>query len=151
MSPEQLRSLRETRGLTREQLATELGDCTASTVNKWERGMHEIPAWVEEKMLSNVQINFPLKDLHQLLDFSRESGESFEDFLSIAVREYIVKHRSKPQPQAANSGPVKTAASPSNITPLPVQHIAADAAGNDDDLQARQKNVYSSGQKQKKG
>jgi hypothetical protein len=57
----------------------------------------------------------------------------------------------KPQPQAANSGPVKTAASPSNITPLPAQHTAADVAGNDDDIQARQKIVYSSGQKKKKG
>ena len=151
MSPEQLRSLREGRGLTREQLATELGDCTASTINKWERGMHQIPSWVEEKMLSNVQIHFPLKDLHALLDFSRESGESFEDFLSEAVREFIARHRLKPQPQSVKSGPVKTAALPSNIMPLLPQHITADVAGNDDDLPARQKTVYSSGLKKKKG
>jgi transcriptional regulator with XRE-family HTH domain len=151
MTGDQLKALREARNLTREQLATALGDCSQSTINKWERNINPVPDWVAEKMLSNVQIHFPLKDLHALLDFSRESGESFEDFLSAAVREFITRHRSKPQAQAPNLGSVKTADSPSNITPLPAQHIAADVAGNDDDLQTRQKIVYSSGQKKKKG
>lgn len=57
----------------------------------------------------------------------------------------------KPQPQSVKSGPVKTADLPSNIMPLLPQHIAADVAGNDDDLPARQKTVYSSGLKKKKG
>lgn len=128
MSPEQLRCLREGRGLTREQLATELGDCTASTVNKWERGMHEIPSWVEEKMLSNVQIHFPLKDLHALLDYSRESGESFEDFLSAAVHEFIAKHRSKQPAPTVKAGPTKPT-SPSNI-----HHLAADQDADTSDI-----------------
>jgi len=82
--------------------------------------------------------------LKAALQFYEETG-------SISLPLYISDKNSKPQPQAAKSGPVKTAASPSNITPLPEQHIAADVAGNDDNLQARQKIVYSSGQKKKKG
>ncbi len=120
MSPEQLRSLREARGLTREQLAAQLGDCTASTINKWERGMHEIPGWVAEKMLTNVKLDFPLTDLHALLDFARESGESFETFLSSAVREYLARHRSK---QPAPS-PVKTGA----VYPFPQDEPALQVA-----------------------
>lgn len=98
MSPEQLRSLREARGLTREQLAAELGDTSASTVNKWERGMHDIPAWVEKHMLSNVHIQFPLTELHQLMDFARESQESFEAFLSTAISEFLTNRRAKQEP-----------------------------------------------------
>ena len=50
MTPDQLRFLREQRGLTREQLAAYLGDCTASTVNKWERGGRPIPRYIELAM-----------------------------------------------------------------------------------------------------
>lgn len=106
MTPEQLRTLRESRGLTRDELATELGGCTAQAIVKWERGERPIPSWVEEKMLSNVQIRFPLTDLHALLDYARESGESFETFLSTAVREYLARHRSK----SPGPSPVKTGA-----------------------------------------
>lgn len=55
------------------------------------------------------------------------------------------------KPQAAKAGLVKPADLPCNIMPLLPQHIAADVAGNDDDLPARQKTVYSSGLKKKKG
>ena len=108
MSPEQLRSLREARGLTREQLAAELGDCTASTVNKWERGMHDIPGWVEDKMLSSVRVTFPLDELHELLDLARSEDLSFEDLLAEAIRELVKARRSRPKAPAPY--PVKTGA-----------------------------------------
>lgn len=111
MTPETLRKLRETRGLTREELAAEL-KCSASAIVQWEGNKRTIPDWVEEKMLSNVQVKFPISDLHSLLDFARESGESFEDFLSSAVREYISRHR---LPKPAAPSPVKTG----SIYPFP--------------------------------
>lgn len=102
-----MKALREARNLTREQLAAELGDCSASTINKWERNINPVPAWVEEKILSNVQIKFPMSDLHALLDYARESGESFETFLSTAVREYLARNRSKQSaPTAVKAGAV---------------------------------------------
>lgn len=104
MTSDQLRSLREARGQTREELASFLGDCSPSTVNKWERGINPVPSWVEEKMLSNVRVEFPLSDLHALLDYARESDESFEDFISAAVREFLANRRSKPQAPTVING-----------------------------------------------
>lgn len=122
MTPETLRTLRESRGLTREELAIEL-KCSASAIVQWEGGKRSIPDWVEEKMLSTVQVQLPLSDLHSLLDYARESGESFETFLSTAVREYIARHRSK---QLAPS-PVKTGAVYSFPTDETGLKIAEDA------------------------
>jgi transcriptional regulator with XRE-family HTH domain len=108
MTPEQLRTLRESRGLTRDELATELGGCTAQAIVKWERGERPIPAWVEEKMLSNVKVTFPLTDLHELLDLAREENISFEDLLSEAIQELVKTRRSRPKAPAPY--PVKTGA-----------------------------------------
>jgi transcriptional regulator with XRE-family HTH domain len=122
MTPEYLRDLRESRGLTRDELATELG-CSASAIVQWELNKRAIPAWVEEKMLSNVEIKFPISDLHTLLDYARESGESFETFLSTAVREYLANHRSK---QVAPS-PVTTGAVYQFPSDDPTLKVAEDA------------------------
>lgn len=144
MTGDQLKALREARNLTREQLATALGDCSQSTINKWERNINPVPDWVEEKMLSNVQIHFPLTDLHALLDYSRESGESFEDFLSAAVREFIANHRSKHPAPTVKAGPTKPT-SPSNI-----HHLAADQDADNADLSPPVRVRYPSGKTQAK-
>jgi len=148
MTGDQLKALREARNLTREQLATALGDCSQSTINKWERNINPVPDWVEEKMLSNVQIHFPLNDLHALLDYSRESGESFEDFLSAAVREYIANHRSKSQPQTVNAGPTHPT-KPFNM-PQISQQIAADQDDDTKDISPPVRVRYPSGKTQSK-
>lgn len=94
MTGEQLRSLREARGLTRQQLADFLGDCSHSTVNKWERDISPVPEWVAEKMLREVNITLPLADLHLLLNEAISRDVSFPQILSEAIRDYIAK-RSK--------------------------------------------------------
>ena len=101
MTPESLRELRETRGLTREELATELG-CSASAIVQWELDKRSIPAWVEDKMLSNVKVTFPLTDLHELLDLAREEKMSFEDLLSQAIRELVAKRRKRSEIHGLN-------------------------------------------------
>jgi transcriptional regulator with XRE-family HTH domain len=98
MTPEQLRQLRDSRGLTREQLAKELSDCSASTINKWERGINPIPAWVEEKMLRNVPLTLPIEDLQALMDLARESGQDFSAVLGQALRDYLKTTKPKPKP-----------------------------------------------------
>lgn len=108
MTGEQLKALRDGRSMTREQLAAELGDCSPSTINKWERNINPVPEWVAEKMLSSVRISFPLTDLHELLDLAREEGISFEDLLSQAIQDLIEVRRSRPKAQAPY--PVKTGA-----------------------------------------
>ncbi len=65
-------------------------------------------------MLSNVKVEMPLSDLHALLDYARESEESFEDFLSAAVREFLANRRSKQQPLTVTSG-----GQPASIVPMP--------------------------------
>lgn len=135
MTPEQLRHLRESRGLTREQLADELKDCSASTVNKWERGMHAIPSWVEEKMLRKVPLEMPIDEIHALLNRAQEDGITFPELLARAIRSYLSTESAQPKPSAPTvkpgatptpTQPAQAAASPSNITRLPAQHIAAE-------------------------
>lgn len=79
--------------MTREELADWLGDTSASTVNKWERDMHEIPNWVADKLLAAVEITLPLNELHELLDLARHRGVSFTEVLSSALRNYIASER----------------------------------------------------------
>lgn len=151
MTGDQLKALRDARGFTREQLAAELGDCSASTINKWERNINPVPGWVEDKMLSNVKIAFPLKYLHQLLDLAREEGISFKQLLSEAISDRLASRREKSQPHPVKSGPTaKAAASPSTIISMPPQHIAADAPADNSDLPQAQKVSYGSGKSRKK-
>lgn len=95
MTKEQLRFLRDQRGLTREQLAAELGDCTASTINKWERGMHAIPEWVADKMLRKMPITFSIEELAEMYDLCRREHFSFSEMIQEAVKDLIQKHRPK--------------------------------------------------------
>lgn len=93
MTGDQLKELRTGRGLTRAQLAVELGDCSPSTINKWERGINPVPNWVEEKLLRDTKFELPMEDLHVLLDYARELGLSFEEVMAKAVREYLAARR----------------------------------------------------------
>jgi transcriptional regulator with XRE-family HTH domain len=86
MTGQQLRELRDSRNLTREQLAEQLGGCTAQAIVKWERDERPIPAWVEDKMFRSVQISLPLEELHELLDLARAENLSFEQLLAESLR-----------------------------------------------------------------
>lgn len=154
MSPEQLRLLRESRGMTREALATELGDCSASTINKWERGMHDIPQWVEEKMLRSTTVKFPLSELHELLDLAREEKIDFGDLLSEGIKLVMEKRRLKssaPSPVKTGATPATPAATASNISKMPAQHfLAADDSAATEELPPPKKVSYGSGKKRAK-
>jgi transcriptional regulator with XRE-family HTH domain len=131
MTGDQLKELRTGRGFTRAQLAEELGDCSPSTINKWERGINPVPNWVEEKLLRDTKFELPMEDLHVLLDYAREQGLSFEQVMAKAVREYL----------AARRPPL-----PGKVVPIPTQEPIARAAedqtpygtggGNDDSAPA---------------
>lgn len=95
MTPQQFRFLREQMNLTREELAARLGDCTASTVNKWERDMHAIPQWAAEKMWRQLPIQFNADDLSELVELARETNQSFMDLLNQAARHLITQHRAR--------------------------------------------------------
>lgn len=116
MTPEQLRFLREQRGLTREQLAAFLGDCSASTVNKWERGMHEIPSWVADKMFSKLPITFTVQELAEMYEICRQESCTMSELIQESVRDLINKHKA-----------AKTA-STQNITHFPAQQPSSSAA-----------------------
>jgi len=74
-------------------MAEELGDCSPSTINKWERGINPVPNWVEEKLLRTTKFDLPIEDLHVLLDYARENGSNFEEIMAIAVREYLTARK----------------------------------------------------------
>lgn len=150
MKPQQLESLRKSRGLTREQLAAELGGCTAQAIVKWERGERAIPAWVEEKMMRCIPVTLPLDELHLLLTEAQASGLAAETIIAEALRLWLHTHRklkasftSHGNPDLVDSGACSTHPSvpsavftshfPNNepplgtatIVPLPPQHVAA--------------------------
>lgn len=91
-----MRQIRESRGLTRDELAAELTGCTASAVNKWERNLSPVPGWVEEKLFRTVKLELPLDELHALLDLAREEGKSFLGILGQAVHEYLAARATQP-------------------------------------------------------
>ncbi|MCG3206299.1 MAG: hypothetical protein KCHDKBKB_03033 [Elusimicrobia bacterium] len=93
MTKEQLESLRKSRGLTREQLAADLGGCTAQAIVKWERGERAIPAWVEEKMMRAIPVTLPLDELHLLLDEAQASGLSADQIIAEAIRLWLKTKR----------------------------------------------------------
>lgn len=93
MTGQQLRSIREARGETREAFAAFLGDCSASTVNKWERDLSPVPAWVAEKAISKLTINLPIDDLQELIDYARAEDVDFIHVLGDAIRELLARRK----------------------------------------------------------
>ena len=93
MTPEQLRYLRDERGLTREALAYELGDCTASTINKWERGINPVPAWVADKMFAKMPVSFTIQELAEMYDLCREEALNMSELIQEAVRMRLEQRR----------------------------------------------------------
>ena len=89
LTGEQLRSLRISRDLTREELADFLGGCSASGVVKWESGISPVPEWVAEKMLRAVPIELPLEDMQELIEHARLHDIDFSTLLGQAIREYL--------------------------------------------------------------
>ena len=150
MSPEELRSLRERRGLTRDDLATQLGGCTAQAIVKWERGERPIPAWVEEKMLRNMQVEFPLEEVNELMHIAKELGVDFKGLLVEAARHIAeTKRMGKPEAPTVNPGPATTPSADivplhSHITTARERAIAAEPAS---DYQAKKTKTSSRGQR----
>lgn len=145
MTPETLRYLREQRGLTREELAEFLGDCSASTVNKWERNINPVPAWVEDKMLRSIPVTLPLDELYLLINEAHKSNRSAASILGESIRIWLTqqqnesKFTSQTAADAMNDGScadsvASTSPSPrpppipamaANIVPLPPPPVVA--------------------------
>jgi transcriptional regulator with XRE-family HTH domain len=104
MKPETLRHLRETRSLTREQLAVVLG-CSAAAIVQWEAGRREIPGWVEEKMMRSIPVKLPLDELHLLLTEAQSSGLAAENIIAEAIRLWLKSRR--PAANIISIGPRK--------------------------------------------
>ncbi len=114
MTSEQLRFLREQRGMTREDLANYLGDCSASTVNKWERGIHAVPTWVADKMFAKMPLTFTVQELAEMYDLCREEGFTMSELIQESVQQLIAARRESKTPHAT-----KNTHPGSNIIDLP--------------------------------
>lgn len=140
MTPEQLRQYRGDR--TREEFARFL-NCSASAIVHWEGGNREIPAWVEEKCLTNMQVTLPLIELQALMDHARERNLSFEAMLADALRQYLGLAPSKQtiiqaefrQPEALDN---RVAEDP-HTPPLSAEETAKQQAGARYDTKRKRK------------
>jgi len=95
MTGPQLKALREARDLTQAQLSDFLGDSTPGTVSRWEKGVHEIPQWVEDKLLGSATLTLPLDTLRKVMSMAADRKMDFEQFLGNAIRDYA---KSLPDP-----------------------------------------------------
>ena len=131
MTPEQLRYLRDERGLTREALADELGDCTASTINKWERGINPIPAWVADKMFAKMPVSFTIQELAEMYDLCREEAMGMSELIQEAVRSKLEQRRASQTPPATKFAqfPAQQPSSPVAEDPRD-QHKAKDGTND---------------------
>lgn len=107
MTGDQLRAFRESMMLTRDAFAEMLGDCSASTVNKWERDMHAIPKWVEEKCYRSSKFELPIEEMHQLLQIALAEQKDFQHILTEALQDYIAQ-RGKPEAPTVTPGPANS-------------------------------------------
>lgn len=89
MTGAQLKAIRESRGLTQNELAAFLGDTTHGTVSKWEKDVHAIPQWVADKMMTSTQLTLPLDMLQQLMDYATTHQMEFSELLTEALRAYL--------------------------------------------------------------
>ncbi len=93
MTGPQLKALREARGMTQPDLAEYLGDSTAATISRWEKGIHAIPQWVSDKMLASATVSLPLSLLGEFWELSQRSQLDFSEFLVTAIREYLARQK----------------------------------------------------------
>lgn len=100
MKPKQFRELRESRNLTRDEMAKVLG-VSASAIVQWERGTRNMPAWVTEKMLRSVTVTLPLEALALLLDEASRRGLDFSAYLSEMIRRTLAAAKAQPELRVA--------------------------------------------------
>lgn len=155
-TPQQISKWLEETGRSRSELATEL-NVSSDTVKGWLSSNRPITGAALQLlhllMKPSIVINpqFTLEEWLRIESLAKAEGLNARDWINLVLKREIGTADQKPQPQSVKSGPVKPADLPCNIMPLLPQHIAADVAGNDDDLPAPQQTVYSSGLKKKKG
>ena len=101
MTGPQLKSQRESRGWTQTQLSEFLGDSTPGTVSRWEKGVHEIPQWVEDKMLNSTSITLPLESLQALMSQASSRRQDFAELLSTAIRHFLDEEKQQQKEKLA--------------------------------------------------
>jgi transcriptional regulator with XRE-family HTH domain len=88
MTGEQLKHIRESKGLSQSDFGA-LFDTSAGNVSRWEKGIHEVPSWVEKELFRTVKIPLPIEDLHALVEHARRENQPLETILAEAIRAYL--------------------------------------------------------------
>jgi len=89
MTGRELKALREGRNMTQSELSAFLGDSTPGTLSRWEKGVHTIPQWVEEKLLSTATVTLPLTALRELMAVAADRRMDFDALLGNAIQAYV--------------------------------------------------------------
>jgi transcriptional regulator with XRE-family HTH domain len=98
ITPEQLLQLRKERRLTRQELANELG-CSPGAIVQWEGRKRGIPAWVADKMYSNLPLEFTIQELAEMFQLCQQLGCTIPELFQDSIRATLSKHsKANPKP-----------------------------------------------------
>lgn len=119
MTADELKSLRKSRGQTRDELAKAL-NCSAAAIVHWENDTRSIPDWVVEKLMSTTTVDLPLGELQRLLQFVTASGGDFKQILSEAISSYLeAQEKDMGDPISKQKAPTVKAGPNAKIVQLP--------------------------------
>lgn len=91
MQPDELKGIRQERGLTQEGMAVEL-DVSVNTYRNWEYGTRGVPKWVVEKLRGPREVELkgvPASMVARFMEIAREKGMSPDELFSHYVKEGI--------------------------------------------------------------
>lgn len=86
MNGEEMRKLRDDRGLTRAEFGKELG-VSQWTIQKWEQGVNAIPKAIERNLMSSIKAAVDVTDLAEIVEISRRRGEEVEETIKFLIRQ----------------------------------------------------------------
>lgn len=95
MTGEQLKNVRTGKGMTRAAFATWLGGTTASTLNKWERGISAVPEWVDRRIASPDELVLPIDLIGELMADAEAHKIAPVKSLAEALRVGLAARKSK--------------------------------------------------------
>jgi hypothetical protein len=77
-------------------MVSQLGDCSVSSLVKWEHGINPVPEWVAKEMLRQVILPLPFEVLGELVALAQAQSVSFDVMMVDAIREYIAQRQPAP-------------------------------------------------------
>lgn len=92
MTGPDLHNWRKSQNLTMQQTCELLhGDITQSTLSRWESSDSPIPQWASDILTGHTKVPLKLHELNTLLQHAQLTGQSLNEILAQAIRQYLQK------------------------------------------------------------